>query len=103
MWGHYASSHTGICLEFDASCAPFARARKVKYLSAYPAYDVLANNNYESLFTKSADWFYEAEWRLIAEERAFSQSDRTIKADNDFLTIPLRVLKSVIIGCLTHK
>jgi hypothetical protein len=79
MWAHYSGSHTGICLEFDASRVPFATAEKVKYLSAYPAYDVLADDNYVSLFTKSADWSYEAEWRLIAEERAFVGSPRTIK------------------------
>jgi hypothetical protein len=50
---------------------------------------------YDALFTKSADWAYEAEWRLIAEERAFARSSRTIKTDNDFLLIPPGVLKSV--------
>jgi hypothetical protein len=101
LWGHYASSHTGICLEFDSRRAPFAAAEKVKYVSAYPAYDVLADDNHISLYTKSADWSYEAEWRLIAEERAFARSPRTIKTDNDFLTVPSGVLKSVTIGCLT--
>ncbi len=102
MWGHYAGSHTGICLEFDARCAPFAAAEKVKYVSAYPAFDVL-KGSYEFLFTKSADWSYEAEWRLITEERAVAASPRTIKTDNDFLTILPSVLKSVTIGCLTDK
>jgi hypothetical protein len=85
MWAHYSSSHTGICLEFDARRAPFSAANKVKYVSAYPAYDVLASDNYVSLFTKSADWSYEAEWRLIAEERAPSASSRTINTVKDFL------------------
>lgn len=44
------------------------------------------------------DWSYEAEWRLIAEERAFARSSKTIKTDNDFLVIPSGVLKSVTIG-----
>jgi hypothetical protein len=100
MWGHYAGAHTGVCLEFDATCPPFAAAEKVKYVSAYPAFDVVAGS-YESLVTKSADWSYEAEWRLIAEEQTFARSPRTIKTDNDFLTIPSGVLKSVTIGCLT--
>jgi hypothetical protein len=102
MWGHYAGSHTGICLEFDARRAPFATAEKVKYVSAYPAFDVL-KGSYESLFTKSADWSYEAEWRLITEERSFASSPRTIKTDNDFLTIPTNLLKSVTIGCLAEN
>jgi hypothetical protein len=103
MWSHYASAHTGICLEFDTKRAPFSRATtKVRYLSAYPAYDIV-EGAYDSLFTKSADWSYEAEWRLIAEERAFARSSRTIKTDDDFLLIPSGVLNSVIIGCLTDK
>ncbi len=102
MWGHYSGSHTGICLEFDARRAPFAAAEKIQYVSAYPAFDVL-RGSYESLFTKSADWSYEAEWRLITEERAVAVSPRTIKTDNDFLTIPRSVLKSVTIGCLTDQ
>jgi hypothetical protein len=103
MWSHYASAHTGICLEFDTKRTPFSRATiKVRYLSAYPAYDIV-EGAYDSLFSKSANWAYEAEWRLIAEERAFAQSSRTIKTDNDFLLIPSGVLKAVIIGCLTDK
>ena len=34
MWSHYAGSHTGICLEFDALAAPFTTsATKVIYRS----------------------------------------------------------------------
>jgi hypothetical protein len=102
LWGHYAGSHTGICLEFDATRAPFAASEKVKYVSAYPAYDIVMGS-YESLVTKSADWSYEAEWRLITEERAFARSPLTIKTENDFLTIPSSVLKSVTTGCLTDR
>jgi len=103
MWARYSASHTGICLEFDATRAPFAATKKVKYVSAYPAYDVLADDNYVSFFTKSADWSHEAEWRIIAEERAIAASPRTIKTNNDFLTIPSGVLKSVTVGCLTDQ
>jgi hypothetical protein len=98
MWGHYASAHTGVCLEFDAKQMPFSRAGKVTYLSSYPAWDIV-DGAYGSLFTKSMDWSYEAEWRLIAEERAFARSSKTIKTDNDFLVIPSGVLQSVTIGC----
>ena len=50
------------------------------YLSAYPAYDIV-DGGCDALFTKSVDWSYEAEWRLIAEERAFAQSSLTEKTD----------------------
>jgi len=104
MWGHYASAHTGICLEFDTKRIPFAGAiTKVRYLSAYPAYNIVDENAYHALTTKSADWSYETEWRLIAEEREFARSPVTIKTDDDFLIIPPGVLKSIIIGCLTDN
>src|SRR5262249_50298301 len=37
MWGHYAASHTGICLEFDARRDPFTAVEKVEYRTSYPA------------------------------------------------------------------
>jgi hypothetical protein len=101
MWSHYAAAHTGICLEFDTNHPLFGKATiKITYLSTYPSLD-LVNNNAEALFTKSADWSYEAEWRLIAQERMFAPSSEIVTTDDDFLRIPSGVLKAVIIGCRT--
>jgi hypothetical protein len=105
MWAHYTASHTGVCLEFDALTAPFTRdssATKVEYSAAYPAHDIVTVG-YEPLVTKSADWSYEEEWRLIAEERDFAKSPETIKTDSDFFILPSGVLKSVTIGCLADE
>lgn len=98
MWSHYTASHTGICLEFDALAAPFIHAAKVIYRPTYPAFDITAPG-YEPLITKSDVWAYEAEWRIIAEERTIAQAPGTIKTDNGFLILPPGVLKSIIIGC----
>jgi hypothetical protein len=97
MWSHYAQAHAGMCLEFDTSGFPFRASTKVEYLAEYPTYD-LPTVGYEPLITKSAEWAYEAEWRLIAEERGFARSDKTVKTNGDFLTIPRDVLKSITIG-----
>lgn len=105
MWAHYTGSHTGICLEFDAKVAPFTQhdgATKVIYSATYPAHDMVTVG-YEPLITKSDDWAYEAEWRSVAEERVCAQAPETIKTDNDFLTLPPGVLKSVIVGCLASE
>jgi hypothetical protein len=102
LWAHYARAHTGICLEFDAGVPPFSVTEQVQYLSAYPARD-LVTIGYEPLVTKSDDWSYEAEWRLIAEERSFAQSPLTLKTENDFLTLPAGTVKSVTIGCLANE
>jgi hypothetical protein len=102
MWAHYAASHTGICLEYDAQTLPFTGAIKVIYGKSYPAHD-LVTSGYEPLVTKSADWSYEVEWRLVALERGFALSSLDpdlLITDNDFLTLPRGVLRSVTIGCL---
>ena len=94
MWAHYTASHTGICLEFDALTAPFTRATgatPVEYSKAYPDHDI-CNTGYQPLVTKSDDWFYEAEWRLIAQDRAFATGPLppdALVTDNDFLTCRL--------------
>jgi len=107
MWAHYASSHTGICLEFDTRKVPLTpefpesgALFKVNYQAVYPAYN-FHSGGFEALFTKSEDWSYEAEWRLIAEERGFALSPWTLKTNNDLLMLPSGVLRSVTIGCLT--
>jgi hypothetical protein len=102
MWAHYSDSHKGICLEFDGLAAPFTRhdgANPVQYCTTYPALDVVTSS-YEALVTKSHVWAYEAEWRLVAEERGTAQAPETLKTDNDFYIFPPNVLKSIIVGCL---
>ena len=36
MWSHYASSHCGVCLEFDTKRMPFEKAGAVNYCEKYP-------------------------------------------------------------------
>ncbi len=70
MWGHYASSHTGVCLEFAVSVHEtfFGRAQPVVYSDKRPTFDpngTEEENVEAALLTKSADWAYEREWRII--------------------------------------
>jgi hypothetical protein len=95
MWAHYADQHKGVCLEFDRRLLP---AEEVRYQTDYPPYD-FTEKSYEPLVTKSVEWSYEKEWRVIAEERSVAQSGETLKTDDGFLVLPERALKSVIIGC----
>ena len=73
LWSHYAASHTGICLKFDArSTTPFfGAAQKVSYKEKYPEIDVLADpyDQVEAfILTKAKDWEYEEEWRIVEPE-----------------------------------
>lgn len=89
MWGHYADGHRGFCLEFDTAKYPFSRALPVVYQGDFPLFspaDVVltldADHMFEvSLRTKSADWYYEEEWRLV-----HAQADTEFRYSDDSLT-----------------
>lgn len=68
LWAHYAGSHGGICIEFDATIWPFPLAYKVKYQTDYPeiVYPIPRDRNaLRPLLTKSSDWSYEREYRSL--------------------------------------
>jgi hypothetical protein len=73
MWSHYAGSHQGICLEFDGNFAFMAHAMKVKYAEKRPIINVYIDDKQtqleKALLTKSLEWKYEDEWRLISYEK----------------------------------
>ena len=73
MWAHYAESNSGVCLGFDSSMQPLARALPVQYSNTRPIVD-LTVDTYKSelvktLYSKSDDWCYEQEWRLCDDLR----------------------------------
>jgi hypothetical protein len=77
MWSHYANSGKGFCIGLDTSTSPFnGKLKKVNYANNIPKLDPLIANRderkvveeyiYILLATKSCDWSYENEWRLIS-------------------------------------
>lgn len=100
MWSHYASNHTGFCIEFERtkendlkpeSCVPII----------YPDDDsipVIENEELESsktfakiATTKSKLWSYEKEWRIISREIG----GRTSSLPGD--------ITSIIFGCRMNE
>lgn len=94
MWAHYANCHKGICVEyelgekdFSSNSTKFAsimRLMRIKYVDPKLSDDVIDFTNPETklnirmgLATKSNDWAYENEIRMIAytptEEQKFVQ------------------------------
>lgn len=68
LWSHYANSHKGFCVEYDATIPPFSYAYKVQYKNEYP--EVLYPRPTDAAaFTpalvKSKIWNYEKEFRII--------------------------------------
>lgn len=82
MWSHYAGNHKGFCIEYSARQMDLAQPKNaifsqfhVQYVSELPEiclsealfapHQVLGR----MLCTKSADWAYEKEWRLVHFEK----------------------------------
>lgn len=98
MWSHYADQHRGVCIEYDVSIAPLSRLHKVSYgtprvVSASLLHDLIIKrieDKYSEiekacLLTKSREWSYEREWRLLLGSQGTQLID------------PIR-LKSIIFG-----
>ncbi len=105
MWSHYSSNHRGICLEFDTSEPHFGRAVKVEYKKTLPAIDISGEANGEAasrvLITKSPDWYYESEYRILARDKSAAEGlppDFPITTD-DLLPLNPRALTGIIVGC----
>lgn len=70
MWSHYGDEHRGLCAGYNLheliekySCFPVIYSDKMPQKKALD----IGNKDmlYESILTKSKDWEYEAEWRII--------------------------------------
>jgi hypothetical protein len=64
----YAGEHSGICLEFSTTDAPFSRAMPVSYQRQPPELRVIgdAGAAHEArMFVKAIDWTQEREWRIV--------------------------------------
>jgi hypothetical protein len=100
MWAHYSNCHEGFCVEYNAHlfekiCLNYARINesilfeRVKYLKDFPLFnpDMTMDPNYlkDYIITKSPDWEYEKEWRLIYEP-------------NSKLTFPDDIMTSIYFG-----
>ncbi len=92
MWSHYAESHTGVALGYDSSARPFNQALPIVYSKFRPSVDSTIHSQEEilesTLFTKSEDWAYEREWRIV------------MTSGPGKYQIPHETLKTIIVGAL---
>lgn len=75
MWAHYADDHKGMCIEFRRDYSNILgqpeATKKVVYASNYPKIKIMDFKKKKPkvieriLRTKSKDWCYEKEWRVI--------------------------------------
>lgn len=115
MWAHYANNQTGFVLEFDSDqlekFSGTAMLKDVKYQND-PNNDLIGllhhaagtkkpRHSYfltqaafdTAYFTKTSEWSYEKECRLIALEKAI-----TLANEFQLLVIPTQILSAIIIG-----
>lgn len=88
MWSHYADKHKGICLKFDIRKDPvfFNIPFEVNYQNDYPDInylEIIKNNGkgiaQNLLATKSIDWLYEEEIRIIKDSPYYKNHRGNIK------------------------
>jgi len=108
MWSHYADNHRGICLEFSVpDNLLFSKAAEVVYREVYPHWVPCDINDkpglvMELILTKSADWCYEKEYRLVSVQT--SALSNFLQLHGDYFRLPNGALKSVIMGSeANHK
>lgn len=108
MWSHYASSHAGFVVEFNAHHAyfheerssedEFRHLRRVLYRETRPSAPLTALDATEMFLVKSGHWAYEREWRII---RALADAEQTIPCSPhpiNLFRFPPSVITSVILG-----
>lgn len=104
MWSHYGHNHSGICLEFTTRSPVIGAALEVEYLADYPKWAPHLVSNTDGphvLLTKSDDWRYEREYRIIGLGDGVA---RPIEAHpmflkGNFMTVPDDAISAVIVGC----
>lgn len=103
MWAHYGDKHKGVCLGFEvpewgAKEVSYSPARLETVLGKKPALSDITHEVLEALFTtKSAEWSYEQERRLIirfTDAHSGGNGMYFWPFDGKLLT-----LREVILGC----
>lgn len=109
MWAHYASNHCGMCVEYELleinsqlkfTPVPIIYSEERICFNSLNTTTVERDTTkmfLESLTTKSPEWSYEKEWRIIREDSACgSQWDDTKKGALLNMVRP----SSIILGCM---
>jgi Protein of unknown function (DUF2971) len=100
MWSHYAAGHTGVCIQFKAThdVGYFGAALPVHYSKLYEEYPILADGREQArrvVLTKSDNWKYESEWRVVVVGgNVFGETP----GDKYYLIQP-EALIGIIFGC----
>lgn len=107
LWSHYADSHRGIAIEFDAKCADFNKAQPVSYQREYPVFPEVSRYfnigqlERAALLVKSQIWEYEEESRLISSPHGRA-AESMLSVDHIY-RFPPEAMTGVVFGCQASK
>jgi hypothetical protein len=93
MWGHYASNHKGVCLQFErvSDIRILSHAFRVSYVSDLPVLNWIVGFHEgigKMLFSKDPCWEYEQESRILINDQA-----------GRYLGFAPQALRRLIFGC----
>lgn len=110
MWSHYSNSHTGFCVGFDSENPFFKDYRKIADIQKI-FWSVIYSNqrikvptekgekiDMKVLLTKSKEWEYEEEERLIVFLRLAKKIIKSEPYDIYLYKIPHTLIKEIIVG-----
>jgi hypothetical protein len=102
FWAHYADSHKGFCLEYDATLLPVSLAFKVKYQDSYPTVEYPMPRDqraFQPVLIKSLDWEKELEYRIVLQSGPSAMKEHNlVSSDSKFLSLPNNVIKKIYFG-----
>jgi len=96
FWSHYANSHKGICIEFNATVEPISMAFKVEYSNDYPQVTYPSQQDkrgFKPALVKAMAWEYENEYRTM-----FLPSLMNPINDGESLLLDERTITNVYMG-----
>ena len=108
MWAHYALNHEGFVIGFDElhpyfDCRKGLKdelryLRKVKYVERRPNLPMIQLTGENILLTKSSQWAYENEWRIL---RPLQEADKVIEDSIHpihLFSFPPEIIRTIILG-----
>jgi len=108
MWAHYANRHTGFVLavnekhpvfnERRSENDEFYHLRKVTYSEHKPVRRMVDMNGVDLLLTKSSEWAYEEEWRIIKLLQDAARVDLVDGNQIHLFPLPAKAIEGVILG-----
>jgi hypothetical protein len=113
MWSFYSDGGRGFVVEFDPSHVwfsnktadndSFRHLRQVRYVAERKPEYLLATKDDDLLYTKTLEWKYEKEWRII---RHFTEAKEKVGPDDYgkdvwLFDMPSSAIRSVVLGYRT--